>query len=158
MGLLLELGGLYTVKFPGALEVMPPPPVGPDEGGAAPKSPIAGDLDEELTLTAPAVPGLVGCNEREGPAEQPSVVADDLQVSGRDVGLEFVVVHLDPRHGQVPAHGRLRRAGGELQQLHGVLVVFGNGHMRAADVPQHVGAGFRQQLGIAVEPFGQRCH
>src|SRR6266487_269800 len=79
---------------------MPPPQVGPDEDGAAPKSPMAGDLDEELTLTEAVVPGLVGRNVREGPGERPSVFAD-LEVSGCDVGLELVVVHANPRHGQV---------------------------------------------------------
>jgi hypothetical protein len=63
---------------------MPPPPVGPDQDGAAPISAIASDVDEELTFTKSVVPGLVGCEDREGPAEQPSagtassVRADDF--------------------------------------------------------------------------------
>src|SRR5262249_7043140 len=78
------------------------------KGGAASKLPTAGDLDDELTFTEPVVPGLVGCNDREVPGEQPSAwtlasALADLEVSGRGFGVERVVVHLDPRHRQV--HG-----------------------------------------------------
>jgi hypothetical protein len=83
-GLRIELSGVQPLKGPGTFEVMPPPPVGPDEKGAAPKSATARDVDDDLTLTQPVVPGLVGCKDCEGPAEQPSagtassVLADDF--------------------------------------------------------------------------------
>jgi hypothetical protein len=68
---------------------VPPPPVGSDEDRAALKPLIAVDFDQEPTLTAPVVPGLV-CNDREGPTG--SVIVGDFQVSGRDVGLMLGVV------------------------------------------------------------------
>jgi hypothetical protein len=38
------------------------------------------------------------------------------------------------------------------------VVVLSDGHLRSACVAQHVGACFRQQLRVAVTPFGQRRH
>jgi hypothetical protein len=125
-------------KVPGALEVMPPPPVGPDEDRAALKPLIARsrardvgpmvdfavyragpddsvqvDFDEEPTLTAPVVPGLVS-KDGERPADLSSVIAGDFQVSGCDVGLILVVVDSEPRrrelhgwHGAPPRAARL---------------------------------------------------
>jgi hypothetical protein len=125
-------------KVPGALEVMPPPPVGPDEDRttlkpliarsralnvgpmvdfaayrAGPDDPVQIDFDEEPTLTAPVVPGLVS-KDGERPTDLSSVIAGDFQLSGRDVGLILVVVDSEPRrrephgwHGAPPRAARL---------------------------------------------------
>jgi hypothetical protein len=127
-------------KVPGALEVMPPPPVGPDEERAAlqsliarsrtrdlgpmvdfsayrtgPDDPVQVDFDEEPTLTAPVMPGLVS-KDGERPTDLSSVIAGDFQISGRHVGLILVVVDSEPRrrelhgwHGAPPRAARLVR-------------------------------------------------
>jgi hypothetical protein len=65
------------------------------------------DVDDELTLAVPVVPGLVDCHNRQRPTGRPrglsSLRAGDFQISGRHVGLELVVVDSEPRHCEV--HG-----------------------------------------------------
>lgn len=67
----LELGGLETLQLPLALEVVPPPSIGSEENSTAPKSPIASDVDNELTLTEAVMPRLIRRQQRERPAHQP---------------------------------------------------------------------------------------
>ena len=63
----MELGGLKTLEVAGTPEVVPPAPIGPEEDGAAPKSPVALDVDDELTSTEAVVPRFITGKDSENP-------------------------------------------------------------------------------------------